>query len=214
MSWIRTGDMVAPYHSDRPKDIFALQYLPNHKDILLTGARRGILSVMDLREPQSGPTAAKIQHTSAIVHIKSLDEHRVLVAGCASDLSQYDRRFTKPWTSQFTKALTPPYLTYPEYRNNGLIHTGLDIDLELGIVAAAEPSTGIKLFSLHGGHVLKNIRLQGKGHNSRRHFNTTCIKFIQDTPHRPKSLWAALSDSHEMFKLSTDTEDTDTTRRH
>ncbi|KAJ8071090.1 hypothetical protein OCU04_001433 [Sclerotinia nivalis] len=201
MSWIRSTPTGKSHHS-HPRDVFALQYCPNHKDILLAGERRGILSILDLRIPQFGPPAEKIQHTSCITHIKSLDNHRVLVAGCASDLHQYDRRFTKPNT-QLTPRInttntTPPttaYLTYPEYRNNGRIDIGLDVDLELGIiVAAADNESGMKLFSLHGGQVLGDVNISDA-------HDLSCVKFVQDTWNGPKSIWAAYSDKFVRFSF-------------
>lgn len=217
MSWIRTLNTKDHYYSD----VFALQYHLNHKDIILTGERRGILSLLDLRTSQSGPIA-KIQHTSGIAEIKSLDEHRVLVAGCASDLCQYDRRFIKPNThlshtlkhTKNTTAPTTPYLTYPDYRNNGRLNIGLDVDLELGIIAAADDvsptdaEARIKIFSLHGAQVLHE-------HTVRTDVpNMGCVKFVQDTFNEPKSIWAtfaqrivrlSLDDNHNIpsFKAST-----------
>ncbi|KAF7880643.1 uncharacterized protein EAF02_007489 [Botrytis sinoallii] len=217
MSWIRTLNTKDQYYSD----VFAVQYQSNHKDILLTGERRGILSLLDLRTSQSG-SIAKIQHTSGIAEIKSLDEHRVLVAGCASDLCQYDRRFTKPnthlsHTLKHTKNTTAPttaYLNYPDYRNNGRLSIGLDVDLELGIIAAADDvsttaiEARIKIFSLHGAQVLHEHTIPTDVPNM------GCVKFVQDTFNEPKSIWAtfaqkivrlSLDDNHNIpsFKAST-----------
>ncbi|KAI9647421.1 hypothetical protein NHQ30_003806 [Ciborinia camelliae] len=203
-----------------PRDVFALEFLPNHNDILLTGERRGILNIIDLRLPRFGPSTGKIQHTSCITHIKSLDEHRILVAGCASDLCQYDKRFTKPNTHLAplinTKNINPPttsYLTYPDYQNNGKIHVGLDVDLELGIVAAADHESKIRLFSLHGGQVLNGFNFlerppdrPGPDLSRRDTVQVSCIKFVQDTRNKPKSLWAAVSD--HIVRLSFDRKQT------
>ncbi|APA05948.1 hypothetical protein sscle_01g007180 [Sclerotinia sclerotiorum 1980 UF-70] len=201
MSWIRSSPTEKSHHS-QPRDVFALQYCPNHKDILLAGERRGILSILDLRIPQFWPPAEKIQHTSCITHIESLDTHRVLVAGCASDLHQYDRRFTKPnpqhtprIKTSNTTSPTTPYLTYPEYRNKGRIDMGLDVDLELGLVAAAaDNESKIKLFSLHGGQVLGDVNIPDA-----RDLN--CFKFVQDTENGPKSIWAACPDKLMRFSF-------------
>ncbi|KAB8303667.1 hypothetical protein EYC80_005061 [Monilinia laxa] len=204
MSWIQRQSSNNAFGTSRthPRDVFSLAYLPNHKDILLSGERSGMLNIIDLRLPQFGAAAEKIQYTSCVAHIKPLDEHRILVAGCASDLSQYDRRFIKRNTdrsifSTVRTASERPYLTYPGYRNNGFIGIPLDVDMELGIIAAADEPSVITLFSLHGGQVLSGFNFRS---------NMECIKFVPDEWGKPKSLWATLTDN--LVRLSFDKEET------
>ncbi|QSZ34532.1 hypothetical protein DSL72_006126 [Monilinia vaccinii-corymbosi] len=206
MSWIRGEPSKNTFenYQNHPRDVFALAYLPNHRDILLAGERSGIFNIIDLRLPRFGPAAEKVQHTSCIAHIKPLDDNRILVAGCASDLCQYDRRFIKlktdrPLFSTARAIPTRPFLTYPDYRNNGIVKTALDVDLELGIIAAVDDSSTLKLFSLHGGKVLS-------GFNFKTRSTLECVKFVQDEPYKSKSLWATLSDN--FVRLSFDKEET------
>lgn len=72
---------------------------------------------------------------------------------------------------------------------------GLDVDLELGLVAAAaDNESKIKLFSLHGGQVLGDVNIPDA-----RDLN--CFKFVQDTENGPKSIWAACSDKLMRFSF-------------
>ncbi|ESZ96223.1 hypothetical protein SBOR_3381 [Sclerotinia borealis F-4128] len=219
-SWIRQQPFE---NSDSyPRDVFALDFLPNHKDILLTGERRGILSITDLRSSHQGLKSGKIKHTSCITHIKPLDEHRILVAGCASDLCQYDTRFIKPNTfnapcikgkerrSEYVSA-TKSCLSYPDYVTDGYLIIGLDVDLELGVIAVAQNHDKcIKLFSLHGGHILPTR--PGFGiyeDDDELHFLEPFVghlKFVQDTPNAPKSLWAATQ--RRLMRFSIDRRET------
>lgn len=204
MSWVQRGSSHNAFGTSQnhPRDVFSLAYLPNHKDILLSGERSGILNIIDLRLPQFGAAAEKVQHTSCVAHIKPLDEHRILAAGCASDLCQYDRRFIKRNTdrsifSTVRTASEKPYLTYPGYRNNGFIGVPLDVDIDLGIIAAADEPSAITLFSLHGGQVLSGFNFRS---------NVDCLKFVPDERGKPKSVWATLSDN--LVRLSFDKDET------
>lgn len=199
MSWLRRKTEIrSELYRDHPRYIYSLEYCQNHKDILLAGNRVGALNIIDLRQPQFGSTADIIQHTSCIVHIKSLDEHRILAAGAASDLCQYDRRFIKqdahhPRGGNSTRS----YLSYPGYSNYGHMETGLAIDLDLGIIANTDRQT-LQLFSLHEGHCLSNHK-----HPVRNWGLATadCVQFVQDHPDNPKSLWVATLENY-ILRLS------------
>src|SRR5215469_7197564 len=121
-------------NTNDPKDIFALSFLSDNPFILLSGTRRGILNITDLRIPKFGADSDIINHPSSITHIKQLDIHRILVSGLNSTLCQYDLRFRKmdtptpspapiwharkKYKSDRNPKPTCPILTYPDYHNN------------------------------------------------------------------------------------------------
>jgi hypothetical protein len=199
------------HNHDSPRDVFALEFLHENPSILLTGGRNGILNITDLRFPKYGLQADTIMHQSSVTHIKSVDEHRVLVAGLNSSLCQYDLRFRKSRPISFQenshqrgkgkgkkrRAPTFPCLDYPGYKNEAQISIGFDVDLELGIIAAAQDyDSRINLFSLHGGHILKSRPPHSKNGDTRYIDSAVCngsrcLKFVQDTPNNPKSIWVA-----------------------
>lgn len=151
-----------------PTDIFALEFLAENHNLLLSGGRKGILNIADFRVPNTYTRPADaINHPSSISHIRQLDSHRIIVAGLNSSLCQYDLRFrklTKPVSSPGQKRkrsvesqkITRSILQYPDFQNDSDFQIGFDVDLESGIVAAAQNSNHqspfVRLFSLHEGH--------------------------------------------------------------
>ena len=94
---------------DQPDDIFAVDFLADNPSILLSGGRRGVLSLTDLRIPMSSAKPDTITHPSSITHIRQIDQHRLIVSGLNSNLAQYDLRFRRtrnlrPTPEQRTKA--------------------------------------------------------------------------------------------------------------
>lgn len=136
------------------RDVFAIEFLSEVPSVLMSGGRSGILNVTDLRVPDFGSQADVIKHQSSITHIKQLDTHRIIVAGLESTLCQYDLRFRKG------PKRTQSVLQYPDYQNTASVRIGFDVDVESGIVAAAQEHDishpPIQLFSLHGGHLLQS----------------------------------------------------------
>ncbi len=181
-------NLFPPEHS---KDVFALEFLSNDPSILLSGGRSGILNVTDLRVPDFGQQADVIKHQSSITHIKQVNAHRIIVAGLESSLCQYDLRFRKG------PKRTQAVLRYPDYQNSASIRIGFDIDLDNGVVAAAQEHDishpHVQLFSLHGGHALRSeaSRLGREGEFARISAGlevVPCVRFAQDVEGKMKSL--------------------------
>jgi hypothetical protein len=159
-----------------------------------------------------GRNADIIIHPSTITHIKQLDINRILVAGLNSNLCQYDLRFRKTDTyspprlqyrpkQKSKRNLNPTgsILAYPDYCNSASIQLGFDVDLESGIVAAAqeqdENHRPVQLFSLHGGHKLRSpyvskFRLWDEDEQAP---NVKCVRFARDIEGRMKSLYVGLA---------------------
>ncbi|KAH7413319.1 hypothetical protein BKA64DRAFT_660795 [Cadophora sp. MPI-SDFR-AT-0126] len=190
---------------DQPDDTFAIEFLSDNPSVLLSGGRRGILGITDLRLPMSSPNSDTITHPSSITHICQLDQHRLIVSGLNSTLCQYDLRFRKtrnlkPIPEQKAKAKsrlnfhpTSPILVYPDYQNTASHQAGFDIDLEAGIVAAAQEADeftpAIQLFSLHGGHKLDSPHANGFQAKDDDDWLVKCLRFARDTDSGMKSLY-------------------------
>jgi hypothetical protein len=162
LSWVNSD--LFPRHKS-PRDVFALEFLADNHNILLSGCRKGILNITDLRVPTRNSNI--INHPSTINHIRQLDKNQIIVAGLNSSLCQYDLRFLgettnfassprMPNKSFHNRTITYPILQYPDFHNDSSIHMGFDVDLQTGTVAAAQEedefNPPLRLFSLHGGH--------------------------------------------------------------
>lgn len=205
------------YNNSELKDILALQFQDHNT--LLVGNRRGKLYITDLRDPRFDSTASIIHHPSTITHIRTLDTYRILVAGLNSTLYQYDLRFTKadtfslppqPSKSPKNTLRTRPILVY-DYHNSAIINIGLDVDLESGIIAAAQEysphHSTIQLFSLHGGHQLRSPALDAEFSPTASRTGTVgealpirCVRFARDVEGRPRSLY--VSSSHGLIRYA------------
>lgn len=181
--------------------LFALEFLSDTPSVILSGGRRGILNITDLRVTRARPDA--IIHPSTITHIKQVDTHHILVNGLNSSLRQYDLRFRKEDTIEKNFMTTTrvngrnihstrPILQYPDFQNTATWQIGFDVDLEAGVIAAAqEPDEfhdHVQLFSLHGGHKLHpldridgSLAIEGQV--------VKCLRFAQEGPGKMKSLY-------------------------
>lgn len=117
---------------------------------------------------------------------------------------------------------TRSILTYPGYYNHASIQIGLDVDLESGIIAAAQEashelySEPVQLFSLHGGQKLRSLVLQkiesdatngrdgrrtglGGGGGDRERRTVKCLKWARDGVGRMKSLYVGTEGGIRRF---------------
>jgi len=187
-------------------NVFALEFLSDNHSILLSGGRKGLLDISDLRVPNCGTRADVINHPSSITHIKQLDAHRIIVAGLNSTLCQYDLRFRKDTvqSSSITEQrqhhksrrnvkATRPILQYPDFWNNARIGLGFDVDFETGIVAAAQEQDefhpSVQLFSLHGGHKLRSPAVSKTSLPFEESQYVKCLQFAGHIEQEIKSLW-------------------------
>ncbi|SZF03302.1 unnamed protein product [Blumeria hordei] len=195
------------------KDVFAVEFLKECPDLLLSGGRPGKLFLTDFRD---GSTRYLMKHPSSITHIKSVDSNHIVIAGLESSLCQYDLRFLKitevSATSDLDQALvansstsigspkkhstisTQPIVTYHGYHNDATTGLGFDLDLDSRIIAAAqevhEGHKPVQLFSLRDGSALhspcENLVPDSK---------TSCgnlvrsIRFVQEANISTKSLF-------------------------
>ncbi|RFU32659.1 hypothetical protein B7463_g3679, partial [Scytalidium lignicola] len=196
MSWLGPTFRGNPNNS-YPPGVFALEFLFNQPSVLLSGGRNNIIEITDCRSPEWGSESSRLRHPSAVACIKQLDDHRIIVAGLNSTLRQYDLRYRKrEWrrTGGKRKECTRPILEYPEYRNISTIQTGLDVDIETGIIAAGQDFEKVALFSLHGGDKLTSLPLENPNRDS-----VSCIRFAKDNDRGTKSIWVGHDPYIEQF---------------
>lgn len=211
-----------------PKDIFALDFLRNDPSVLLSGGRRGILSITDIRIPIFGRNSDSIRHPSCITHIRQVNDHRIIVAGLNSSLCQYDLRFRKLHASPLfpqqrtgkgkdkqtaNAKWTRPILQYPDYYNSSIIPIGFDVDLESGIVAAAQQSKSgwglgpVHLYSLETGQMLRSLEnnagtvgrsSEGESQNEW----VQCIRFARDYGKSVKNLYLSSTIGSDIVRYT------------
>jgi hypothetical protein len=206
-----------------PSDVFALEFLADNHSVLLSGGRRGILNITDLRIPKFGSDADTISHPSTITHIKQLDAHRIIVSGLNSTLCQYDLRFRKvdappppapfgrKYRSIYNATPTRPILEYTGFHNTATIQHGFDVDLETGVVAAAQEHDAfvrppVQLFSLHGGQMLRSPRLE-KFDDLYTDQVVPCLRFVEDCENRAKSLYIGANGIYRYAWIGDDDSD-------
>lgn len=158
MAWISSQSPPKGHHQNGPQEIFDQDFQQGNHNVLLAGGRQPRLWITDLRTPDAEWTS--VRHASSIAHLRSVNQHQVLVAGLENSMSLYDMRF---FGSSETRRRRPngakPILEFPEYRNAAHFHTGWDVNPELNVVAAAHDDGTVKLFSLRSGRLLRNRAL-------------------------------------------------------
>ncbi|KAK3985775.1 WD repeat-containing protein 21 [Cladorrhinum sp. PSN332] len=164
---------MPPFHQRPPfhGDILSVDYLrqdqQSARNTILAGTRSGHICLIDRRTSPKEWESTIFQHKSSVAHLKSLPSspHEVLVAGPHSAMAIYDIRFLQNQKSQ--KDPPPPQnhrpwdrtampiVTFPGYRNEAHIKTGLDVLTEpgygCGVVAAAHDDCTVGVYSLRDG---------------------------------------------------------------
>ena len=190
-TWLRPRQVREAYS----EDIFALETIPESPHVLLSGGRPGVLESMDFRVSNMDvSTIDVIHHPGPITHIKSVGNHGVVVAGLDCIL-RYDLRFCKSdsqimgnqGTSSTSQRHTKPILRFDEYKNSAAIQIGLDVDLDTGVLAAAQDrDERIALYSVHTGRKLGSYPMAA---NLQPGQHTRCVRFAQDDGDIAKSLY-------------------------
>ena len=199
--------------SGRRSAVLAVECLAQHPSVVLAGARNGLIMFFDVRQRvrQFQSDIQSIKHPSAVSKIKQLNEHVIVVAGLNSTLCNYDLRFVhqRPrekawpdWHCAYAKwpeivgdEVSNPLLLYPEHRNSAHVELGFDVDVEAGIVAAAQydPYKTVSIFSLKTGQMLRSLHVKDtQALSSCDKAEVKALKFVQDKgSDYMKSLWIA-----------------------
>ncbi|RYP03564.1 hypothetical protein DL764_005065 [Monosporascus ibericus] len=152
-AWL-TPKSFPPKERNPYTDIFSLDFQRAHPDILMFGGRPGKMWVSDHRQPRDKWDI--VSASSSITHIRSINEHQVLVAGLRDKLSVYDLRFRKNEPGDTSANAALPLLIFPQYRNRAHINIGLDFDGSSGIVSAAHEDGKVALYSVYSGNRLRS----------------------------------------------------------
>lgn len=150
MAWI--APQSPPKGVDLPHEVFDQDFQQGNHNVLLAGGRQPRLWITDLRTSESEWT--HVGHASSIAHVRSVNEHQVLVAGLQSAMSLYDMRYFGRRPNG-----TKPLLDFAGYRNAAHLHTGWDVSARLGVAAAAHDDGTVQLFSLRSGRALQSRAL-------------------------------------------------------
>jgi hypothetical protein len=176
-------------------DCLALSFLQHDPNTLLAGNRTGHVDFIDLRNPSIGDDA--IRHSAPVSHIKQISEYGILVNGLRSSMCQYDIRYRKHSFKSFARKRTTPFITYPEHNSGAYIQLGFDIDIDAGLVAAAQEDKTVQLFSIRDGKKLKYVDMNLKAEEPVR-----CVKFVDESRDggHTKALWVARESAIQGYR--------------
>lgn len=149
LEWLHPAARQRITEENLYQDIFDIDYQQKNPNIMLAGGRPGYLFLADPRTNHRH--WSRVKHPTSIVHVKSTNEHHVLVSGPRSTMCVYDLRATK-----HREKGVSPVVTFPEYQNKAHINIGLAMDKACGIVAAAHDDGKVALYSVKTGMRLKS----------------------------------------------------------
>ncbi len=197
----------------RPSAVLAVECLAQQPSVILAGTRNGYVRFFDVRDRIRDyySDIESIKHPSAVSKIKQLSDHVIAVAGLKSTLCNYDLRFSKQrprgkawpdWHCAHARGpeiegdeVSNPVVLYPEHHNSAHLELGFDVDVEAGIVAAAQHDAyrTISIFSSKTGQLLKSLHVKDtQALSSCDKADVKALKFIPDRgSEHMKSLWAA-----------------------
>ncbi|KAI1760881.1 hypothetical protein GGR53DRAFT_59127 [Hypoxylon sp. FL1150] len=164
-------------NSDKYRDIFAVDFQPDHPKVVLCGGRPGYLFAGDTR--QYANSWGRVDLGSTITHVKAISEYQVLVSGLRNMLCVYDLRYTC-YASRIkgnlnsSGNLAMPLFKVDQYKNAAHVNIGLDVDRASHIVAAAHDDGKVALYSTRTGKRLKSRHID-QIHSS--HGAIHCVQF-------------------------------------
>lgn len=191
-----------PFH-----DIFAVDFRRNHESIIFGGGRPGRCFVADSRT--CDVEWLSFSHGSSIAHIKSLNDHQVLVSGTRNLMKIYDVRMVKGHTRIVSKYVCQSVgvdpdrsiVSFPEYKNDAYNKLGFSVDLEAGLVATAHDDGKVALHSLKSGHQLKSPAVDAIQADVQNRGPVKALQFEKLSGDSHKSLFAAVGNNLELYSL-------------
>lgn len=205
MAWISSAPSAgvaaaaaAPLSKHVPQEVFDQDFQTTNHNVLLAGGRQTRLWTTDLRAPAA--QWRSVPHASSITHLRSISEHRVLVAGLRNSMAMYDLRFLAREKPRSTggRNCSAPVLRFEGYRNEAYVHTGWDVSVEMGLVAAAQEDGTVKLFSLKSGRRLSS---SGQLGSLRADTPIRALMFQRMPRERMTSLWVGEGPMLRKFSL-------------
>jgi hypothetical protein len=193
-------------------DVLSLEWLG--RDTLVAGLRNsGIL----LHDRRVGVSVVRLRHSSSVVHLARADESgtKLVACGVPSVMSMYDLRMVRevssqspdyfassmrsewkvPWLDRKRRKISPQVTNCPrsepvfnfEYRNKTAIQIGFDVCRAWGLLAAAQDTGSIQLYSLRDGKKVKELFLPtvtstetDPGAPNPRPTVVKCLKLVDD----------------------------------
>lgn len=152
MAWV--APQSPPKGDDVPLDVLDQDFQQGNHNVLVAGGRQPRLWLTDMRAPDARWT--HLAHASSLAHVRSVNQHQVLVAGARSAMALYDLRFLSGSGSGSGSGNgAAPLVAFPAYRNEAYLHAGWDVCPALNVVAAAHDDGAVALFSLRSGRRLR-----------------------------------------------------------
>ena len=116
---------------------------------------------------------------SAVTALRRADDAtRLVVAGLRSELALLDLRMPRAEpTARGPRPPSLPVLAF-DYANEANAALGLDVQPELGLVAAGDENGAVRVYSLRTGETLREFVAEG-GRDGER-FRSHCVRFVED----------------------------------
>jgi WD40 repeat protein len=176
-------------------DVLALDWLS--PTILAAGLRDASVMLYDSRSRDS---IKRLRHGAPIIGLRRADhESRLVVCGITNCLAMYDLRMIREaipantvsrnsnhHRKQNSRWKTPvgglavapskPVLRF-EYANQGQFPIGFDVQTELGLVAAAEETGDVQLYSMRTGEKVRKLEVASGGVTGE---HVKCLRFVKD----------------------------------
>jgi hypothetical protein len=181
-------------------DVLSLDWLS--PTVLAAGLRDASIMLYDSRNRDS---IKRLRHASPVIGLRRADhESRLVVCGLSNSLAMYDLRMireaisshpTEPsphktsqpkkpknrWKKQSVDMLGKPASSKPvlhfEYNNKYQLPSGFDVQTELGLVAAAEETGDVQIYSLRTGEKVRTLDIASDGSTGE---HVKCLRFVED----------------------------------
>ena len=158
-----------------PSDVQALTWLS--PTTLALGLRNASIHLWDAR---SRGHRMCLMNRSAVTALRRADDAtRLVVAGLRSELALLDLRMPRAEepTARGRKPPSLPVLAF-DYANEANPALGLDVQPELGLVAAGDENGAVRVYSLRTGETLREFVAEG-GRDGER-YRSHCVRFVED----------------------------------
>ena len=157
-----------------PSDAQALTWLS--PTTLALGLRNASIHLWDARS--RGHRLCLVNRSAVTALRRADDATRLVVAGLRSELALLDLRMPRAEpTARGPKPPSLPVLTF-DYANEANAALGLDVQPELGLVAAGDENGAVRVYSLRTGETLREFVAEG-GRDGER-FRSHCVRFVED----------------------------------